>query len=154
MSTNERPREVAQYVFCMRVLGVMYACGALLFFFLSDAVFYIVNFAPKFLKVFEVIPASSEQFWLPLATSMMVMLTFLAFSAAADPHNRPLAWVHVLSKICSSAGYAFLFLTKAHYFAYLVGVITDFPIFLFVLWLTLRCGRALTRKAPAAPAAE
>jgi len=146
MTTNTRPPAIARYVVSMRVLGLMYAFGALLFFFLPEAVFYLLNFLPKFFSVMEEIPASSEYFWLPLASSMMVMLTILAFGAASDPSNRMLAWVHIASKLCSSGGYLFYFLFRAHLFAYLVGVITDFPIFLYVLWITWQAGRALPKR--------
>lgn len=151
MATEMRAPAVARYVLSMRVLGLMYAGAALFFFFLPDAVFYLLNFLPKFFGVLTVIPDSSEQFWLPLATSMMVMLTLLAFGAASAPENRMLAYVHMASKLCSSAGYLYLFVFRAPMFAYLVGVITDLPIFCYVFWITLQASRALA-KQPEQPA--
>lgn len=134
----EQTPQVVRYVYVMRVLGALYGLSALIFFFLPGAIFYILNFIPKFLGLLEVIPDSSELFWLPLAASMMVMLSVLAFSAAASPELRILALVQIISKLCTSLGYLYLFFTAEKYFAYLVGFLTDFPIFLFVFWLTFR----------------
>lgn len=152
MATDTRSPAVIRYVYSMRVLGCAYAFGAALFFFFPEAVFYLMNFLPKFFGILTVIPDSSEMFWLPLATSMMVMLTILAFGAAADPENRMLAYVHMASKICSSAGYLYFFIFRAPYFAYLVGVVTDFPIFLYVTWITWSVSRTFV-KTPGKPAA-
>lgn len=138
MTRIEQTPQVVRYVYVMRVLGALYALAALFFFFLPGAVFYILNFIPKFLGILEVIPESSELFWLPLAASMMVMLSVLAFSAAASPELRILALVQIISKLCTSLGYLYLFFIGEKYFAYLVGFLTDFPIFLFVFWLTFR----------------
>jgi len=137
MEKGARSQGVARYIVCMRVLGVLYGISAAVFFFLPEAVFYLLNFFPKFLKILEVMPDSEELFWLPPAASMLVMLAVLSFSAAAHPENRLLAWVHILAKLCSAGGYLYLFLFRARYFAYLVGFTTDLCLFLLVLWITL-----------------
>ncbi len=150
MSKKEYPPAVRRYVMMMRILGSMYAIGAIWFFFAPGLAFWLLNLIPSVLRGIEVIPPSSEYFWLPLASSMMVMLTLLAFGAAASPQNKMLAWVQIVSKFCSSMGYLYYFLFSAHYFAYLAGFITDFPIFLFVLYMSLRAFRALKHVEPAA----
>lgn len=150
MENGARPAGMARYIVCMRVLGVLYGVSAVLFFFLPEAVIYLLNFIPKFLKILEVMPDSLELFWLPPAVSMLVMVAVLSFSAAAHPENRFLAWIHILAKLSSSAGYFYLFLFRARYFAYLVGFATDLCLFLLVLWITVSVRGTLEEKAPAA----
>ncbi len=152
MDIGARPREVTRYVVCMRVLGVLYGVSAALFLFLPEAVIYLLNFVPKFLKILEVMPDSTELFWLPPAVSMLVMLVVLSFCAAAQPENRLLAWIQVLAKLSSTAGYLYLFLFRARYFAYLVGFTTDLCLFLLVLWITLSVRRTLGPSEEKSPA--
>ena len=147
MEGKERPAAVTNYVTIMRILGLLYVLGALLFFFFPDWVLWLMNSVPKVIRLVEIIPASSEHFWVPLATSMMVMLAIIAFSAAASPEIRILAWVHMASKACSSLGYLYIFIFKAHYFAYLVGFLVDLPIFILVTWLALRAFAAMKKDA-------
>jgi hypothetical protein len=134
----------------MRILGAMYIVGAISFFCFPRLIFWILNLIPRVFRLIEPLPPSSEYFWLVLATSMMVMLAFIAFGSAASPQTRILAWTHLASKFTSTACYAYLFIfDHHHYFAYLAGVITDFPIFLIVAWFALRAFRALRRETPA-----
>ncbi|HPO12184.1 MAG TPA: hypothetical protein PLI09_01960 [Candidatus Hydrogenedentes bacterium] len=151
MSKTNYPPAVSRYVLMMRILGAMYAVGAVSFFFAPSLIFWILNLLPRMFRGIESIPPSAEYFWLPLATSMMVMLTILAFSAAASPQTKILAWVQIASKLCSSLGYLYFFIVDVHYFAYLAGFITDFPIFLIVLYMSLKAFRALkqTESTPA-----
>lgn len=145
MSTDIMPLEVRRYRFLMRILGVLYIIGAVSFFSVPWLVFDIMNLLPKVFRAIEPIPAATEHFWLVLATSMMVMLTIIAFASAASPQTRVLAYVHLASKLCSSVLYLYLFLFDKHLFAYFGGFITDFPIFLLVLWTSFSAFRALKR---------
>lgn len=147
MDKKNRPQAVTNYAVAMRILGSLYILGALLFFFFPNFVLWITNILPKVIRLVEIIPESSEHFWVPLATSMMVMLAIIAYSAAASPEIRVLAWVHMASKCCSTLGYLYLFIFEARYFAYLVGVLTDLPIFLIVTWLALRAFAAMKKQA-------
>ncbi len=149
MEGTEKPAAIANYVTIMRILGLLYVLGALLFFFFPDRVLWLMNLIPKVIRLVEVIPQSSEHFWVPLATSMMVMLAIIAFSAAASPEIRILAYMHMASKACSSLGYLYLFIFKARYFAYLVGFLVDLPIFLLVTWLAMRAFVAMKKDAAA-----
>ncbi len=150
MSSEAVPREVVRYKYVMRILGGLYVIGAVSFFAVPWLIFDIMNLLPRLLRVVDPIPASSEWFWLVLATSMMVMLSIIAFASAASPQNRVLAYVHLASKLCSSVLYLNLFFFSNYYFAYLAGFITDFPIFLLVLWTAFAAFRALKRAgAPA-----
>lgn len=149
MGKLERPAAVRQYITFMRVFGVLYAASGAVFFFFPKFVFTLLNLGPSLLGVVAALPESTEYFWLPLATSMMVMLSLLCFLAAANPEVRGYAWVQFASKCTSSLGYLYYFLyvpIDGHpVFAYLVGVLTDLPIALLVLFLTLRVAFALRR---------
>ena len=86
-------------------------------------------------------PLSTEKFWLVLTSSMMLMLVILCAFAAVDP-NAYLKMVIVVlaSKLCSTTLY-FFFFARDKYFAYLVGALTDGPLFVvtlaFFLYATL-----------------
>lgn len=148
MRNDDMPAAVRQYVNVMRFLGVLYAIAGLIFFFFPKFVFTLLNIIPSIVPMAQ-LPPSTEHFWLPLATSMMAMLTFLCFAAAVAPENRTYAWVHFVAKVVSSAGYLYYFVNfpieNKFVFAYLVGVLTDAPIALLVLFMTVRASFALGR---------
>lgn len=167
MRNDDMPAAVRQYVNAMRFLGVLYALSGLTFFFLPSFVFNLLNLIPSIFTAMAQLPPSSEHFWLPLATSMMAMLTFVCFAAAAAPENRAYAWVHFVAKVVSSAGYLYYLLNDPiadkFVFAYLIGVITDAPIAIFVFYMTVRAsfamgraksGRSARRDAPPDAAGE
>ena len=148
MAKTERSPIVSQYVWLMRILGVVYALVGILFFFFPKEVFYLINVGPRLFATAGVapsllpIPDQTESFWLVLATSMMAMLSALSFLAAESPKVRGYALVHVLSKTVSVAGFIFLFLNDTRYFAYLVGVATDLPLAIAVTITHLRAAGA------------
>ncbi len=121
-------RRVSRYVWAMRFFALLYLLVGLGFFFFPNEVFYLINVGPKVFKLTEAVPDPTERFWLVLATSMMAMLAAVSL----------LASVHLVSKICSTAGFAYQFLHHQNYFAYVLGILTDGPIALIVLWLALR----------------
>lgn len=149
MRNDDMPVAVRRYVNAMRFLGGLYAISGLTFFFFPGFVFNLLNLLPGIFTAMAELPRSSEHFWLPLATSMMAMLTFLCFAAAAAPENRTYAWVHFVAKVVSSVGYLYyLFndpIAEKYVFAYLIGVITDAPIALFVFYVTVRASFAMGR---------
>ena len=94
-------------------------------------------------------PDSEGAFWRVLSVSMMAMITWIALSVYRDLHaNRPLVSVLLLSKCCSTGLYAVFFIQRRE-LVYLVGVLTDGPLFLitWALWFVARPGaRCLDRK--------
>jgi hypothetical protein len=130
--------QLAKYALIMRFLGVIYALGALAFFFFPQQLFYLINVGPKVFSVTEAIPDSVERFWLVLATSMMAMLSALSFLSAESPGTRGYALVHLLSKVVSSVGFIYVFLNDKTYFAYLLGIVTDLSIALVLVWSMVR----------------
>lgn len=148
---------VQRYQLVMRIMGLVYLVGAVLFLFAPKLVFWLINL-PAVLPGVVGLPAAAEHFWVPLAASMMVMLVALAFAAASSPENRVYPWIHNLSKLASSLGYLYYFFRfneDGWVFPYLLGFIVDFPIFLGMAWLTLRVAWAREpgeeRKAPEKP---
>ncbi len=154
MATTETPKAIRQYVLVMRALGAVFGLCALIFFFFPQFIFFLVNIVPRVFDSPGTLEDSSERFWLVLATSMMVMLTVCCFGAAANPGNRILAWIVMAAKLCSSVGYLYSFIVDERLFGYLVGFVTDFPIFLGVGWFALRAFRALSRESGQAEAGD
>jgi hypothetical protein len=131
------------YVNVMRLLGAIYAIGVVLFLFFPNLVFFFLDIGPNYVFTgFDPLPQSTEHFWVPLAGSMMVMLTITAFGQAKDPMNKVLPMAHMASKLCTSVMYLYYFFFFEGYFAYLIGTATDLPIFFLVLWLTRRMYKA------------
>ena len=74
-------------------------------------------------------------FWRVLGVSMMAMLTWVCVAASVDVRrNCRLVPIMLVSKLCSTLCYLGLFIAF-HPLAYLVGVLTDGPIFLVTLAL-------------------
>ncbi len=118
-------------------MSVVYLVGGLIFFFLPKELFYFINVVPTVFHIGNPVSESSEYFWLALATSMMIMLSlisFLSYKTKSAETLKALMSVHALSKITSTLGFLLLAL-KGHVFAYWSGIITDFPLFLIVIWL-------------------
>ena len=85
------------------------------------------------------IPASTEKFWLVLTTSMMLMLVVCCGMAAISVEKYYLLVIPVLfSKACSTFSYLILFSFQKRYFAYMVGALTDGPLFVITLIIYLR----------------
>ncbi|MGZ3707834.1 MAG: hypothetical protein ACXWPM_03245 [Bdellovibrionota bacterium] len=134
-----------RYQWTMKLLGVVYIVVGLIFFFFPREVFYLINVLPDVFHIGVATPAQTEHFWLVLATSMMMMLSALSFLAASEPRVRGYPMVHALSKGVSTAGFFYQFLHDHHYAAYLAGILTDFPLFVLVLYVTV--GLRQTRPA-------
>lgn len=112
----------------MKAFGFLYAVGAVVFLFLPQPLFDLMNQVPQRFGILSALPPASEFFWLPLATSMMVMLSTLSFLAAASPHQRGYPLTILISKLSSTTGFALFLFIHRPYFAYLLGVLTDLPI--------------------------
>ena len=125
----------------MIISAVIYGGGMLSFLFGQNLLLENLNKTSQLLfrDRFPLIPLSTEKFWLTLTTSMMLMLTALCIFAAADP-KKYLAMVVIilLSKAGSTSQYLYLFFKQQRYFAYLVGALTDGPLFLVTLYFFLR----------------
>jgi len=119
----------------MIISAFMYFFAGLTFLFLHNTLFGQMNSISNliFQDKYPLIPTSTEKFWLVLTSSMMLMLVVICIFVAADP-EKYLAMVVILlvSKACSTSLYL-VFFRREKYFAYLVGALTDGPLFLITL---------------------
>ncbi|MBI3543873.1 MAG: hypothetical protein HY075_11425 [Deltaproteobacteria bacterium] len=127
------------FVWVMRIYAVIYFVGALLFFFMPEEIFYLINVGPRVFKIYDEIPMPSEHFWVALSTSMMMMLCFASVYSSVYPKIKGFIGIHMVSKITSVIGFTYLFLHgPQHGFAYLFGAITDSSVIVVVLGFYLR----------------
>lgn len=120
----------------MVISAFMYFFAGLTFLFLQNTLLGQLNSLSSlfFKEKFPLLPTSTEKFWLVLTSSMMLMLVVICVFVAVDPEEY-LAMVVVLlaSKACSTLLYTFFFI-RERFFAYLVGALTDGPLFLVTLF--------------------
>ncbi len=129
-------------VWFLRGMGLIYALLALFYFFFSSEFFYLINAGPRFFKFTEAIPESTEKFWLTMTLSMLAMLSAISFLGAESPKTRGYTLTHLLSKTVSTVCFFYFFFNEHRYFAYLVGMVSDFIIALILLWFLIRTARA------------
>lgn len=115
-----------------------YGLAVPFFLFFGGWIVPVVNWiAVRILPLPSYEPASGVEgaFWRVLSVSMMVMLTWASVQVYRDVRGRLfVVQVILFSKACSTLCYLGFFLTHGA-FAYLVGVITDGPIFMVTLAL-------------------
>ncbi len=125
----------------MIISAALYVAGGLSFLFGQNILLTNLNRASELLfkDRFPLIPLSTEKFWLVLTNSMMLMLVVICIFVAADVSGfYNMVWIILFSKAASTLQYAYFFIAEKRYFAYLVGVITDGPLFVITLVLFLR----------------
>lgn len=136
----------------MLISALMYGFAVPFFFFGGALIVPVVNFISARLCSLPLYPLPSDgmegAFWRVLSVSMMAMLTWACWKIYVDVRQYShLTPVILISKCCSTSLYLALFLSD-HYLAYLVGVLTDGPIFLLTwfLWYMARpAGQYLDR---------
>lgn len=119
----------------MGISAGMYFVAMLFFLFAQNQLLEGLNTVSRWLfkERLPLIPLSTEKFWLVLTTSMMLMLTALCGFVAYKPEAfLEMVIIVLISKLCSTSLYLILFGEKK-YFAYLVGALTDGPLFLITL---------------------
>ncbi len=143
---NYTPAE-SRFRIWMYISAWMFAGAGLFFLFGGDLIVNFLNVVTeKYLTWFAPYPLPADgnegAFWLVLSLSMMAMITWICRAAYLDiRRNGRLVHVLLLSKFCSSLFYLIFFI-KTHQLAYLIGISTDFPIFLvtFALWIPASVG--------------
>ena len=125
----------------MIISVVLYASGGASFLLGQNLLLENINRISSLLfkDRFPLMPLSTEKFWLTLTGSMMLMLVVLCTYAAADPVRYSAMVVVILfSKAFSSCQYFYYFHKEKRYFGYLVGLLTDGPLFLITLFFFIR----------------
>ncbi len=137
-SANLLPAERAFRTW-MLLSALAFAFAVPFFFFGGVWIVPIINAVSKRVCSLPLYPLPSDgmegAFWRVLGVSMMTMLTWTCWKIYSDVrrcnHMTPII---LLSKCCSTSLYLVLFASD-HYLAYLIGAITDGPIFLLTLLL-------------------
>jgi len=139
---DDLTREEKQLEILMKIWAFLFGAGGLLFFIAPDWLFRRMNgFASSiFGNAFSQIPEPTERFWLSLALSLMVTLTFLSYMAQRDIRKGMGYVVAVMvSKIASTTFFLFYFFKDLDTFAYIQGsLLTDGPIFVITFIFYLR----------------
>jgi hypothetical protein len=125
----------------MIISAVIYGFGLLSFMFGQNLLLENLNRTSQLLfrDRFPLIPLSTEKFWLTLTDSMMIMLTTICIFAAVNPEKYlAMVFIILVSKASSTTQYLYFFFKQKKYFAYLVGALTDGPLFLITLYFFIR----------------
>lgn len=130
----------------MLISAWMYAISGAFFFVAGFQIAPFVNqISSRFLPLpLYPLPSGEPEgaFWLALSLSMMAMITYICRAANLDPRkNGRLVPVLLISKFCSTAFYLYYFASQGQ-LAYLVGALTDGPLFIatLALWLPASTG--------------
>ena len=125
---------------------LMYAFAVPLFFVAGKWIVPVINAVSSRICALPLYPlpagGTEGAFWQVLGVSMMMMLIWVCWKIQQDVRRHAcLAPIILFSKACSTLLYLGLFVSD-HCLAYLIGALTDGPIFLltFALWYAARPG--------------
>ncbi|MBX7148207.1 hypothetical protein K1X76_03915 [bacterium] len=106
--------------------------SSIVFLFFGDRLLTTINaIGLRVAPHLGMLPMPSEHFWLTLTMSLMFTLVFLCYLGQKDIlKNHVVVPPILLSKFVSTTFFMIFFLTYQKSFAYLVGVLSDGPIFL------------------------
>lgn len=131
----ELTREERNLKVVMGILGVIFLGAEITFLFLQKPLFDAINTMSSVIGNFPPVPYSTEKFWISLSNAMMLMIVYISFSVYKDVRkNMNLVSVLLLGKFVSSISGLIYFLVSDKYLAHLMVPISDFPIFLVVLY--------------------
>jgi hypothetical protein len=138
---QEKPLTRAEEVFrvWMRISLWTYAFGVVFFLALGAYIPAAINYVSARLFTLPLYPlpltVPEGAFWRALSVSMMAMLTWICGAVCRDQRaNANLVPILLVSKFCSTAVFFVLFIMHGH-LAYVVGWVTDGPIFLLTAFL-------------------
>ncbi len=123
-------------VFSLRALAFSFALVGLLFIAAPNPVLNTISDLGADLGSFTRAPHGSEQLWLGLAFSYMVVITGICLIAQADVVRfRPLLLLLALGKVASSLSALGFYLFDQQVFIYLLNFFLDGSLVLVALWL-------------------
>ncbi len=135
-------KEEKQLVVLLRIWIFCFALGGLYFLLFQNQLIARINYiSSEVLKLnLPPLPESTEKFWLALTISMMATITALSYIAQRDIRKNigyviPL----LISKFVSTFFFIIFFFLHVPALAYIVGALTDGPIFVITLIFYLRC---------------
>ncbi len=135
MSKWEKGEKILRIV--MLLYAIAFIVTDLIFLFASPELYNVMN---QLGSLFGLSPSPpfKERFYLNLANSMMVMITYISLAIYFNPKkNFCLLPVLIVSKYTSSIFGVLFFIFTEKYFSYLVIFITDFPLALIATYLYL-----------------
>jgi hypothetical protein len=129
-------------VLALRLLALSFAVVGILFIAVPNGVLDTVSDLGDELGGFSRAPHGSEQLWLALGFSYMVVITGICLLAQADVvRYRSLLLVLALGKAASSLTSLGFYLFDDDVFAYLLNFLLDGSLVLVALWLWTLIGR-------------
>jgi hypothetical protein len=129
-------------VLSLRLLALSFAVVGILFIAVPNGVLDTVSDLGDELGGFSRAPHGSEQLWLALGFSYMVVITGICLLAQADVvRYRSLLLVLALGKAASSLSSLAFYIFEEDVFAYLLNFLVDGSLVLVALWLWTLIGR-------------
>jgi hypothetical protein len=129
-------------VLSLRLLALSFAVVGILFIAVPNGVLDTVSDLGDELGGFSRAPHGTEQLWLALGFSYMVVITGICLLAQADVvRYRSLLLVLALGKAASSLSSLAFYIFEEDVFAYLLNFLVDGSLVLVALWLWTLIGR-------------
>jgi hypothetical protein len=126
----------------LRVLALSFAVVGILFIAVPNGVLDAISDLGDELGDFSRAPHGTEQLWLALGFSYMVVITGICLVAQSDVvRYRPLLLVLAVGKAASSLTSLGFYLFDEDVFAYLLNFLVDGSLVLVALWLWTLSGR-------------
>jgi hypothetical protein len=129
-------------VFSLRLLAISFVGVGILFIAVPNGVLNTISDLGGDLGGFVRAPHGTEQLWLGLAFSYMVVITGICLIAQIDVvRYRPLLLLLAVGKVSSSLSALGFYLFDQHVFIYLLNFLVDGSLVLVALWLWSLIGR-------------
>ena len=129
-------------VFGLRLLAISFAVVGILFIAVPNGVLDTISDLGNDLGGFVRAPHGTEQLWLGLAFSYMVVITGICLIAQTDVvRYRSLLLLLAVGKVASSLSALGFYLFDQHVFIYLLNFLVDGSLVLVALWLWSLIGR-------------
>jgi hypothetical protein len=129
-------------VFGLRALALSFAVVGILFIAVPNGTLDAISDLGDAIGDFPRAPHGTEQLWLALGFSYMVVITAICLVAQADPvRYRPLLLVLAVGKAASSLASLAFFVFDEDVFAYLLNFLVDGSLVFVALWLWSLVGR-------------
>ncbi len=126
----------------LRVLALSFAVVGILFIAVPNGVLDVISDLGDDLGGFSRAPHGTEQLWLALGFSYMVVITGICLIAQSDVvRYRPLVALLAVGKTASSLASLGFYLFDDDVFAYLLNFLVDGSLALLALWLWSLIGR-------------
>ena len=136
-------------VLSLRLLAASFVIVGILFLAAPDGVLGVISDLGDDLGGFARAPETTEQLWLSLGFSYMVVIAAICIVAQADVvRYRPLILVLAIGKTASSLSSLGFYLFDEDVFAYLLNFLVDGFLALLALWLWSLAGRVGRSPAP------